>query len=314
MTRPRKQTVDYFPHTCHHGKTMFIIEQRYGNDGYAFWFKLLELLGDSEGHFIDCRNPAVWEYLRSITRQDEQTTNDLLNLLAKLDAIDSELWAEGIVWSENFIKGISEVYRNRRVEIPSRPDNYNSKTTRQGITTCRKPQMKVDESRVDETRVKDIASPAPGNGDARPQPPAFQCECFEITPEYLGELCQTFPLLPEAYLLQEFFPRMRNWCLDNRKIAKHLKKFDAKGRLKSPRSCFANWLKKEDPARAADYTEAPRAPTLPPDPPDILIFDPECPVCHGDPFVTMGKCKCGRTKEAINAATRATATGTPATA
>jgi hypothetical protein len=49
MARPTKQTVDYFPHDCHHGQTIYILEKRFGNDGYAFWFNLLELLGSSEG-------------------------------------------------------------------------------------------------------------------------------------------------------------------------------------------------------------------------------------------------------------------------
>jgi len=48
MARPNKQGVDYFPHFVNHGKTMFILEEKFGNNGYAFWFKLLELLGKEE--------------------------------------------------------------------------------------------------------------------------------------------------------------------------------------------------------------------------------------------------------------------------
>ena len=48
MARPAKLTVDYFPHIINQGKTIFIIENNYGNDGYAFWFKLLELLGATD--------------------------------------------------------------------------------------------------------------------------------------------------------------------------------------------------------------------------------------------------------------------------
>jgi len=68
MTRPRKNTVDYFPHLCRHGETIFILEERYGNDGYAAWFKLLEKLADTDNHFIDLNNPATAEYLRSKIR------------------------------------------------------------------------------------------------------------------------------------------------------------------------------------------------------------------------------------------------------
>lgn len=54
MARPTKETVDYFPHFVKCGRTIFILESKYGNDGYAFWFKLLEILGDTEGHYYDC--------------------------------------------------------------------------------------------------------------------------------------------------------------------------------------------------------------------------------------------------------------------
>lgn len=63
MARPKKQTVDYFPHFVKCGRTIYILENRFGNDGYAFWFKLLEILGESEGHFYDCSNLSNWEYL-----------------------------------------------------------------------------------------------------------------------------------------------------------------------------------------------------------------------------------------------------------
>jgi len=47
MARPRKQTVDYFPHDTDvsSGKTLTILQSKYGNDGYAFWFKLLRMPG-----------------------------------------------------------------------------------------------------------------------------------------------------------------------------------------------------------------------------------------------------------------------------
>ena len=93
MARPKKETVDYFPHICAHKTTIFVLEQKYGNDGYAFWFKVLELLASSEGHYYDCRKPHLWEFLQAKTRLSEDKCNELLDLLAKLDAIDQELWS-----------------------------------------------------------------------------------------------------------------------------------------------------------------------------------------------------------------------------
>ena len=62
MARPMKRTVEYFPHRVEHHKTMFIIEERYGNDGYALWFKLLERLGATDGHCLDLNDATELEF------------------------------------------------------------------------------------------------------------------------------------------------------------------------------------------------------------------------------------------------------------
>lgn len=157
MARPKKKTVDYFPHSCTHGKTLFIIEQKYGNDGYAFWFKLLEFLGDTDGHYIDLNDEMVQEFLQAKTSLSKEMCNEILDLLAKLKAIDAELWEHKIVWSQNFVDGISDVYKNRRVEIPSRPSFYIQKLATEDISTDENPQSKVKESKVKENKVEDNA-------------------------------------------------------------------------------------------------------------------------------------------------------------
>ena len=58
MARPLKTTVDYFPHATQTGKTIAILEAHWGNDGYAFWFKILEVLGGSAGFCYNCNKPA----------------------------------------------------------------------------------------------------------------------------------------------------------------------------------------------------------------------------------------------------------------
>ena len=89
MARPKKQTVDYFPHFVKCGRTIYILENRFGNDGYAFWFKLLEILGESEGHFYDCSNLSNWEYLLAKTRVEEKTAQDIIKVLINLGKIDA---------------------------------------------------------------------------------------------------------------------------------------------------------------------------------------------------------------------------------
>ena len=140
MARPKKQTVDYFPHYVNSGKTLFILEKNYGNDGYAFWFKVLELLGSTNGHIIDSRKPDEWEFLLAKTIVSDSLARDILDLLAKLNAIDQELWSKGIIWGTNFVDNVSDVYKNRKVGMPKKPDLnsfYEHKPEQGDVSTSR---------------------------------------------------------------------------------------------------------------------------------------------------------------------------------
>ena len=161
--RPKKLTVDYFPHHCTHGPTMFILEQRYGNDGYAAWFKLWELLGSSDGHFFDCRNVFQWEFLQAKIHLPENSCTEILDLLAKLGEIDPGLWGQRIIWSDNFLSEISEVYKNRKTDPPKKPDFYTAKIGRDGIFTDKNSISTGGNSQEDELaegQLKDRASAA----------------------------------------------------------------------------------------------------------------------------------------------------------
>jgi len=106
--------------------TMQIIENKYDIKGYAFWFKLLEMLGSANGHCIDFNKESAWEFLQAKTRTSKEECTEILDTLAKLDAIDKELWLNKVVWSDNFIEGIREAYRTRINEIPTKPSLYNA--------------------------------------------------------------------------------------------------------------------------------------------------------------------------------------------
>ena len=113
MGRQDRNVVDYFPHQCSHGKTLFILENKYPFKGYNVWFKTLELLGKSNNHFIDCRRKEDWQYLSAYMKLPEKELQEIYDTLADLDAIHSELWENKVIWSLNFIRGIKDVYRKR---------------------------------------------------------------------------------------------------------------------------------------------------------------------------------------------------------
>lgn len=161
MARPQKQTVDYFPHDANAsaGDTLTVLQSRFGNDGYAFWFKLLEKLASTEGHYIDCRNSTKWQLLLAKTGVDELLGVEIMNLLVEMQAIDKDLWESKLIWCQKLVDNISEVYKNRRREIPQKPiitGNNAITTGDNAITTPDSTQSKVKYSKVNNTILPDF--------------------------------------------------------------------------------------------------------------------------------------------------------------
>lgn len=93
---------------------MNIIEAKYGNDGYAVWFKLLEQLGKANNHYLNLSDETNVMFLASVFRISEELTLTILTDLAKLEAIDKFLWDNHrVIWSEKFIDSIQDAYRKR---------------------------------------------------------------------------------------------------------------------------------------------------------------------------------------------------------
>lgn len=162
MSRPKKATVDYFPHVIKTGKTLTILENRFKNDGYAFWFKLLEILGSSDKHYFRYESSLDVEYLLAKTRVSEETAEEILNLLAEIGKIDKELWKNRIIWCQNFVDNLEEVYKKRRTELPKKPvlgektppeQGFSGrKPSHNGVLGEETPQSKVKYSIVKESR------------------------------------------------------------------------------------------------------------------------------------------------------------------
>jgi len=148
MTRPNKRTVDYFPHYAVQGKTLLILQNEFGNDGYAFWFKLLELLCRTDGHVYDYNNSASWRLLLAETSVKEDTVNKILQLLADIDAIDKELYIEKTIWVQNLVDNLEGVYQRRSNSAkPERPVIVNNNE----VNVNRNTQTKQNKTKLNKT-------------------------------------------------------------------------------------------------------------------------------------------------------------------
>ena len=64
MARPQKQTVKYFPHDtdASDGKTLTIIQAKYGNDGYAFWLSYSNYSAKPQGTIMTSITPLTGSF------------------------------------------------------------------------------------------------------------------------------------------------------------------------------------------------------------------------------------------------------------
>ena len=158
MARPQKQTVDYFPHDTDASdrRTLTIIQNKFGNDGFALWFKLLQLLGKSNGHYYCFKDPGDWEFLLAKTHiSDPEIARNILETLATLDAIDKKLFSEHqVIWSQGFVDRLKSVYVKRNEPLPIKPDFTVSvggnevSVSENPVSDTDNPQSKVKESKV----------------------------------------------------------------------------------------------------------------------------------------------------------------------
>jgi hypothetical protein len=165
MARPKKNTVDYFPHYISEGKKIFIIEGQYGNDGYAVWFKILERLAKAENHYINLNDENELLYLSTKCHLTTERLISILDLLAKLDIINKDLWAKKIIWNQEFINSIQDVYNSRKSKCMDLPGLLEHLSLHEGVSgletivsSIKNTQSKVKETKLNETKQKETTA------------------------------------------------------------------------------------------------------------------------------------------------------------
>jgi len=227
MPRPQKQTVDYFPHYANASekKTLYILETKFGTAAYAFWFKLLEILASSPGHYFNFNNPAEWEFLLAKTRVSDSIGRQILDELALLDAIDADLYQEKYLWSQNLVDGLAEVYRRRQLDLPQRPSLNSHKPPHSGVNDDINPttsEVSTDRN----TQREEVEELERGSrGKETKSPSSFIA--------YKEKLITTYPDLD----IDAEWERCQIWYRDHKKT------------IKSPSLALGNWCRRETEIR-----------------------------------------------------------------
>ena len=122
MGRPLKNKLIYFQHDVNRGKTVMIMKSKFGNDGYAFWFGLLEMLGNSDGTYIDLKEIGSLDYLSAWCDVDTDRALDMLKVLSGLHSIDKSLYEnDNAIWVQKYVDRLGHLH-SRRKYTPVRPD------------------------------------------------------------------------------------------------------------------------------------------------------------------------------------------------
>jgi len=161
--RKQRNTVEYFPHFVGDSKTKSILKSKYGLDGYATWFQLLEILCKSKDHYFDCRDEWSYEWILSEIGIDKNTFENIMDFLARFEKIDPELWQNKIIWCQNLVNNLERVYDKRVSEIPRKPEFPARKSSEDAISGAEinKTGAEITQSTVKESKGKESIGGTP---------------------------------------------------------------------------------------------------------------------------------------------------------
>ena len=228
---------------------MFILEQKWGNDGYSFWFKLLEILGSSDGHYICLGNPSTREFLVAKTHLEVDLCYRILDLLAELEAIDRDLWeTEKVIWCQNLVDNVGGVYQKRRADLPQKPSFRNQKPRTSDVSGAETPHSKVSDAETPQSKVKEskgeysrAEESIVNTLDASPSEREI-LNLLKAIPNYPFDLSKDLPLLRDLIVdfpdidLKAEIRSLETWLID-RPLDPGNKKTNARSRLR-------NWIQK----------------------------------------------------------------------
>lgn len=162
MARPKKEGMDYFPHDTDavNDEKVEALRMLYGNDGYAFYFILLERIYRSKNAELDVSDAETLQILSRKVGIQKDLFDRILETCLKRDCFDSAAYEErGVLTSNGIKKRVAPVIEKRET---MRQKYVSSNKEVSDSETLQKPD-KVKESKGKESKEesnKDIVADA----------------------------------------------------------------------------------------------------------------------------------------------------------
>lgn len=156
MARPRKEGLDYFSHDTDavNDEKIELLKSLYKNDGYAFYFIMLERIYRNANFEIDVSDAETKEEMFQILSKkvgvELELFKQILNTCMKYNCFDKELYeSKGIITSSG-IKKRAEMVTGKRSKMQERYKK--TKKVSDAETKEETPQTKEKKSKVNKTK------------------------------------------------------------------------------------------------------------------------------------------------------------------
>lgn len=152
MARPRKEGLDYFPHDTDavNDEKIEALRALYGNDGYAFYFILLERIYRTNNLELNISDAEMCQILARKIGVSEEKFNQMLETAIRWNCFDREMFEKKGILTSNGIKKRAAIVLEKRLKMREKYQQGKGRISASGTgeeTTAEMRQSKVKKSK-----------------------------------------------------------------------------------------------------------------------------------------------------------------------
>jgi hypothetical protein len=119
MARPERHDADYFPFYAKRGRTLNILQSKFGCEGIGIFTNILRFLTLTPDHHYCIKDETDrMNFFVEIGIQDEKRGIEIIELMVKTEKLDKELWEKyRVIASGAFLESLTDAYKQRKNKI-----------------------------------------------------------------------------------------------------------------------------------------------------------------------------------------------------